>query len=186
MPYPQYQNADGLAYRGPDYYKQGGGNVNRLTGLKTFGAIKQYEIDVDLVKIPNGTVSYTTDLTNGGAVTGFNGGDCRIPAYGSVVRVTAVVVEAATGGTSITIGTYNQAGTAIAATGLMTATEGVIANFDTIGKRTYGAGSLVSTSAGTASVGAVDAFVGIAATGTFTAGKLRLIIEFIDPLPDAA
>lgn len=181
-----YQNADGLTVLQPSDFQKNPNSENRATSLRVAGAKKQLEIDVNFKKLSaNGGNNFTADLNNDGTLDGFHTGNVYLPAYSSVLSAVLVVSEAATGGTSYTVGTRTVAGAAIADTGLITATEGVIANIDTIGKRVYGAGALVSTSAGTASVGSADAFIYIATTGTFTAGKARLIIEYIDPLADA-
>lgn len=181
----QWTNADGLTVKNPNYFKNPYNAVNRPDILKTFGGIKQLEIDIDLSKIASGATGYTTDIDNDGTLDGFNLGDVYLPAYSSVLRVTMVTQVAAAGGTSFTIGTYGLNGSAISANSLVTATEAVTANFNAIGKRVYGNGALVAATAGTASVGAADAFIGLAVTGTFTAGKIRAIIEYIDPLADA-
>lgn len=180
-----WQNSDGLLVKFPAYYAANPRALNRPRALNIDGAIKQIEVDIDLTLIPTGTVSYSSDLDNDGTLDGFNTGDAYLPANSSVLRATLIAVTAATGGTSFTIGTYGLTGSAIAATGLVTATEGVIANINTIGKRVYGAGALVATTAGTAGVGTADAYIGVATTGTFTAGKVKLIVEYIQPLPDA-
>lgn len=181
----QWQNADGLTVKFAGYFRDPANATNKVHDLKVAGAIKQLEIDFDLSRIPTGTVSYTTDLNNDGTKDGFNLGDAYLPANASVLRATIVSQDAAAGGTSFTVGTYTIAGAAIAATGLVTATEGVLANVNAAGKRTFGAGALVAAAAGTAGVGTADAFIGIATTGTFTSGRGRLIVEYIDPLADA-
>jgi hypothetical protein len=182
----QWQNADGLTVKYAGYFRDPANATNKVHDLVVAGAIKQMEVDFDLTRIPTTTVSYTTDLNNDGTKDGFNIGDAYLPANTSVLRVTIVATTAAAGGTSFTVGTYGLTGTAIAATGLVTATEGVLANINAIGKRVYGNGSLVATTAGTGGVGTADAFIGISTTGTFTEGKGRIIIEYIDTLADAA
>ena len=186
MPAQRWTNADGLQVAFPDTFKANPRRYNQTTGIEIDGAFEQIEIDVDLVSIATGTVSYSSDLNNDGTADGFSLADGYIPANSSVTRVLLVMTEAAVGGTSFTVGTYLKNGTAIGATSLITATEGVLANVNAIGKRIYGAGSLVSAAAGTAGVGTSDAFIGIAPTGTFTAGKGRLIIEYMQSVPDSA
>jgi hypothetical protein len=180
-----WQNADGLQVPFGNYWSDPTNFVNKAKKVSEGAAVvKQLIVDVDFTRIPTGTVSYSADLNNDGTADGFHDGDTRLPANASVLRAVFVASEAAVGGTSFTIGTYNKAGTAIAATGLFTATEGVIANINAIGKRTYGAGALVSTAVGTAGVGTANAYVGVSTTGTFTAGKGRLVIDYIDPTPE--
>lgn len=182
-----WTNADGLQVDFGQDIARNINSENHTTYLVTYGAINQLEIDVNFLKLTQaGGNNFTSDLNNDATLDGFYGGDVYLPANSSVLRATFVTTEAATGGTSFTVGTRTAAGAAIADTSLITATEGVIANINTIGKRVYGAGSLVATTAGTAGVGTADAYIYIATTGTFTAGKGRLIIEYIDTLPDAA
>jgi hypothetical protein len=175
-----WTNADGLQVKFANYWPDKTNFANKAWAINDLGAIKQIQVDFDLSLIPTGTVSYSADLNNDGTADGFHDGDCRLPANASVLRATLVMSEAAAGGTSFTVGTYKKDGTAVAATGLVTATEGVLANVNAIGKRVFGAGSLVASAAGTAGVGTANAYVGISTTGTFTAGKGKLIIEYID------
>lgn len=185
MPAP-WQNADGLSVKFPNYYSDPKNFVNRFRGLnECYGAMKQGVFEYDLSKITAGTTTYTRDLNNDGTLDGFDIGDFYIPANSSILRVTLVTTVAAAGGTSITLGTYQLAGTAIAATGLITATEGVLANLDSVGSRTYGAGSLAASAVETAGVGTADAFVAMAVTGTFTAGKGKIYIDYIDATVDS-
>jgi hypothetical protein len=180
-----WTNPDGLQVKFPNYYRNPANFVNRPRELASRGGlIKEIVIDYDLARLGANGVSYTSDLNNDGTLDGFNTGDVSLPANASVLRVTLVASEAAVGGTSITLGTFGLTGTAISATSLITATEGVIANLNTIGGRTYGAGALVAASVDTAGVGTADAYIALTASGTFTAGKGRILIEYIDPLGD--
>lgn len=178
----KYQNADGLGVKFGNYVTDPKNYINKFREVDRPGHVRQAICSFDLTKIPTGTVAYPADLNNDGTLDGFTEGDFNFPAYSSVLRVIVIVDEVAAGGTSFTVGTYNKAGTAIVATGLVTATEGVLANIDTLGARTYGAGALVSSAVETASVGANAAFPAVAATGTFTAGKGRIIVEYIAPV----
>lgn len=181
-----YVNADGLQVYFGDTWRDGKNFTNRARAVKTEGAIKQIVFDYDLSKIAASTVSYTSDLNNDGTNDGFNTGDTYLPANSSVLRVTLFVKTLAAGGTSITLGTYGLTGTAIDADGLITATEGVLANLDTaIGARVYGAGAYVATAVDTAGIGTADGYIGLAAAGTFTAGTGRILIEYVDPLGDS-
>lgn len=181
-----WQNPDGLMVKFPSYYKTPANFVNKPRALPSKGGlVKEIVIDYDLTKLGADGVSYTTDLNNDGVVDGFNTGDCYLPANASVLRVTLVAGVAAAGGTSITLGTFGLTGTAIDADGLITATEGVVANMNTVGGRTYGAGAYVAATADTPGVGTADAYIALTAAGTFTAGTGRILIEYIDPLADA-
>lgn len=181
----QWYNADGLQVRFGQYFANPANKVNRPLGLNTLGRTRQVEVYFDLTQIPTGTVSYTTDTNNDGTLDAFNEGDLAIPANASITKAVIVMSAGATGGTSIVVGTYTQNGTAVSANSVVTATEGAIANIATTGYRIYGAGALVSTSAGTAGVGTDDVYIGIKTSGTFTAGTGTLVIEYIDPNPDA-
>ena len=181
MPKP-WTNADGLQVKFANYWNDKTNFVNRPRAIEMDGMVKQLVIDYDLV-VPAG-VQYTADLNNDGTIDGFDLSDTYLPAFASVLRTVVYVTEAAAGGTSITLGTFQRSGTAISANSLITATEGVLANLDTVGARTYGAGALNASAVETASVGANDAYVGLTVTGTFTAGKGKIIIEYIDPLGD--
>lgn len=180
----KWTNADGLQVPFGNYWNDKYNFVNKPRALSTAGAIKQLVIEYDLSRIAAGTTAYPSDLNNDGVADGFDLDSTYLPANSSVLRVTVVATEAAAGGTSFTVGTYQRSGTAIAATGLVTATEGVLANINAVGKRVYGNGALVASAAGTAGVGAVDAYIAISATGTFTAGKGIILIEYVDPLGD--
>lgn len=175
-----WYNADGLVVRfGADYEGFTDGiNVPRL--ISTDGPEKVMQIKYDLVALGANGKSYTTDRNNDGTLDGFNDGDAKLPAYASVTRVIVLPTVAAAGGTSIKLGTFQADGTAIDDDYLITATEGVLANLDTKGARTYGAGAGVSTSVETASVGSADAHVALTATGTFTAGEGLIYIYYID------
>lgn len=181
-----WQNADGLTVLQPSDFQKNANSENRAGTVSVMGTKKQLEVNVNFKKISAaGGNNFTADLNNDGTLDGFHTGNAYLPANASVLSAVLVMSEAAAGGTSFTVGTRQIDGTTISDTSLVTATEGILANVNAIGKRVYGAGALVATAAGTAGVGTADAFVYIATTGTFTAGKGRLIIEYIDPLPDA-
>lgn len=180
-----WTNPDGLQVKFPNYYNDPKNFVNRPRALPSKGGlIKEIVIDYDLARLGANGVSYTSDLNNDGTLDGFHTGDIYLPANASVLRVTLVASEVAVGGTSITLGTFALTGAAIDADGLITATEGVIANLNTVGGRTYGAGAFVAAAVDTPGVGTADSYIALTAAGTFTAGKGRILIEYIDPLGD--
>lgn len=183
-----WTNQDGLQVPFGNYWNDPTNFVNKARAVNTLGAVKQLEVDVDLTRLTVGSVNYSADLNNDGTADGFHDGDIRLPANASVIRVTMVMKTAAASGGSATlsVGTYKKDGTAIGATSLITATEGALANLNAAGKRIYGAGSLVSASAGTGGVGTANAYIGLlVGTAAFTAGTARLIIEYIDPNAEA-
>lgn len=112
---------------------------------------------VDLVDLPLTPVSFDSFIPKGSFIT---------DAY-------VVVEEAAAGGTSITLGLYEKDGTVIDADGLNGAV--LLADLDADNAVVL-SGDLVR---GTATVGAEDAYLGITAAGTFTAGKIKVCVYFI-------
>jgi hypothetical protein len=179
-----WQNADGLYVEFGSDKKRRGKYVNKATDLVTFGARKQVELDIDLAQLGANGTNYAADLNNDGTRDGFTGGDVYIPQNSSVIDVIYVASEAAAGGTSFKVGTAQANGTVIDDDSLLTPTDGALANINAAGKRTFGTGVHTATAAGTPGVGAVDAYVLVTAAGTFTAGKGRLIITYIDGQPD--
>jgi hypothetical protein len=101
-----------------------------------------------------------------------------IPAGSYITAASLVVTTAFTSGgaATLTIGAYNQAGTAIDADGIdaTIALAAVGAN-----KAVACDGALVG---GTATVGAADAYIKANyGTAAFTAGAAKLVIEYIEP-----
>jgi len=176
-----WTNADGLQVRFGQDWVDPALRKNRPGSLRVAGARKQIEVDLDLKLLPVG-VNFSADLNNDGTKDGFYNGDVSLPANSSITDVFIVSGETAVGGTSIAVGLFQANGTAISATALVTATAGVTANL-AVGKRINGDGTLTAATAGTNGVGANRAFIGITTVGTFTAGKARLVIEYIDPQP---
>lgn len=176
-----WTNADGLQVRFGQDWVDPALRKNRAGSLRVAGARKQIEVDVDLKYLPTG-VNFSADLNNDGTKDGFYNGDVSIPANSSITDVFLVMGEGAVGGTSIAVGLFQANGTAISATGLITATAGVTANM-ALGDRINGDGAFTAATAGTNGIGANRGFIGITTVGTFTAGKGRLVIEYIDPQP---
>lgn len=105
--------------------------------------------------------------------------DPVIPANSLIINADLVMTTAATSGGSatLTIGTYNSAGTAIDADGI-DATIALTA-MDAIGEVVQCDGAQVN---GTVTIGTAAAYVGlIYATAAFTAGAGKLIIQYITP-----
>lgn len=102
---------------------------------------------------------YTTDRNNDGTNEGFGGLDAYLPA-GAVIRAQHVVVlTTLAGGTNYAVGTYQEAGTVDNSIGIRT---------------TLGAdGTLVGTQL------AAKRFVGVVTTGTYTAGKVKIIVQYL-------
>lgn len=106
----------------------------------------------------------------------------EIPAHAVVTAARFQVIEAFAGGTSYTVGLEQEDGTVIDADGIFTAAELPLASIDAVGEAVVASsGALVG-----AEIGANDAVVAIVASGTFTAGKALLVIEYSPYLGDAA
>ena len=175
-----WTNADGLQVPMGNFWNDRNNFLNQPRTVQTYGPEKCIQIDYDLTLIANGEVTYTCDLNNDATLDGFSTGDVFLPAYSSVTRCIILPTVAAAGGTSIKLGTFALTGSAIDDDFIITATEGVKANIDTIGARVYGDGALLATTAETASVGAADAYLAFTGSGTFTAGKGKIYIFYID------
>lgn len=174
-----WTNADGLQVRFGSDWASASLRRNRPASLSTMGAEKEIEIDVVFSSLTAGAVNYTCDLNNDGTLDGFYEGDAHLPANAKVLSARFVSTETAVGGTAFIVGLFTKTGTAIDADGLITATEAVVANM-TLGKGIVGAGVLAVNTAGAPGIGAADGYIGITPTGTFTAGRGRLIIRYID------
>ena len=101
--------------------------------------------------------------------------DSFVPAGSYITGAYVIPTEDALGGTSITVGTYKKGGGAIVAAGILLAATGVLADLK-VGNALEGDGTQV---AGTITVGADDAYLGVTAGGTFTAGKVRIVVYFV-------
>jgi hypothetical protein len=166
----QWQNDDGLTVRyGSDQARE---TQSLMASPLTFGARKQMVVDINYDDLP----TFTTDLNNDGTNNGFSDQDAYIPAGSYITSATLVVETAFAGGTSYNIGLYNQAGTVIDADGIDAgvATAALAANLAVDCD-----GALVATQALVTS----DAYLVVAATGTFTAGKAKLVIEYLQVSP---
>lgn len=102
---------------------------------------------------------YSTDRNNDGTVDGFSGLDTPLPANAIILRQDAIQIEAPAGGTNFTVGTFQLNGTVDDADGIRT---------------TAGAnGVQVGTQL------AAARYVGVVTTGTYTAGKYKIIVEYM-------
>src|SRR6185503_8784235 len=135
LPTGTAQNADGLLVKFPGQYEAGNTPyVNRLRSMPTTGPMKWYKMDFDLELIATATVGYPYDLTNDGTTRdGFTTGEAYLPAGSCIVRAFVVTTEVAAGGTDFVVGTFQVAGTAIDADGILDATDGAAANMGTVG-----------------------------------------------------
>lgn len=103
--------------------------------------------------------TFSTDNDNDGDLDGFGGLDTPIPSGAKILSQTTIEVEAAAGGTSFVVGTFQADGTEIDADGIRIADGSN--------------GALIGTQV------AEDSFVGVTTTGTYTAGKYKVVIEYM-------
>lgn len=101
---------------------------------------------------------YSADLNNDGTLDGFTDLDATLPAGAHISGQRVIVLEALAGGTNYAVGTYQKNGTAVDADGIR-----VTAGTD---------GALVGTTL------AAAANVAVVTTGTYTAGKVKIIINY--------
>lgn len=100
-----------------------------------------------------------------------------IPVNAVITRASWQTLVPFAGGTSYNVGLYNYSGGAVSAAGIFSALA--LASIDTAGETNISAGALIGVAAGGTAPGS---HVGVVATGTFTAGQARLVIEYLDPV----
>lgn len=168
-----YTTPEGITVRLGKYWvdrdrDQSRGKINSISGSE------YAELELDLTTLPDGTPNYNLDRDNDGTNDGYSPNEVYIPANSSIISVTAFVREASAGGTSFDVGLFEFDGTPVDADGLM---DGVPLNeIDAVGKRVVGDG--VKTVPATSSVGTVPVTVGVTGVGTFTAGKVQIMVEY--------
>ena len=112
--------------------------------------------------------------------SGLDAAILRIPANARIVGATLRVLTPFVGGTSYIIGLEEPDGSVIDADGVFAIL--LTAVIDAVGETVVAGGALVANTAG---IGTADAQIVVAATGTFTAGKAVLDLEY-SPLVDRA
>lgn len=132
-----------------------------------FGAKRQLVLDFSYDELPDVSVDADNDGTN----DEYGDWEAFIPAGALITAAYLTVDEAFAGGTSYNFGLYQKDNTVIDADGLdaAVATAALGANAGIVMD-----GAMIGTG-----VGANDAYVKVAATGTFTAGHAKLVIEYI-------
>jgi len=174
-----WQNADGLLVKFEEYQRETPFAVNRLKAVNSYGPIRQLEMDINLKLVGASATYFPFDLTNDGTTRdGFTDEETYIPQGASIIRALFVTTEVAVGGTDFIVGTYTKVGGTTDADGIISATEGVIANMGTIGEIIIGNGDLVADTTGTVGITA-NSYVAVTTNGTFTAGKGKLLIEYM-------
>ena len=151
-----WTNPDGLEVRfGNDIGKRGS-KAGVTTGA---GKRRELVLTVDLPSLGAGGTGFTADIDNDGTLDGFNPSNTPLPAGAKIVLVTPIVLTTPAGGTSFSLGTYQENGTVDDAAGLWT-----------------------DAGAAGAQVGATltaARFVAAKATGTYTAGVVKFIVEYM-------
>ena len=151
-----WMNQDGLLVRyGTDQGKRGS------KGGVTTDTTKVNEFVLELSLAGPARTIYSTDRNNDGTVDGFSGLDTAIPAGAKVLSADVIPLVAPAGGTSYTVGTFALDGTAVDADGIL----------DSTGAE----GALVGTALSSA------AYVTAVTTGTYTAGKVKVVIRYLIP-----
>lgn len=164
----QWFNADSLQVK---YGRARKREKNQAKQVNTLGHIVEVKIPFDLSVHTTGT-TFTTDRNNDGTNDGFTTGDTAIPDQAHILSAEVFMFDTAgAGGTAIAVGTYQVDGTAIDVDGLVTATNGAVANL-TANARVAGSGALLNTGVTQRS------YLGIVATGTFTAGKGYVLVKY--------
>lgn len=141
------------------------------------GNSKEIEYNFTYDNLPAWSASNAADAVNP-----------SIAPYALIESAYLYVEEVFAGGTALEVGTFEAvAGTAVDADGLIPAAVGVLANLDAAGDIVYGTGAQIAngkevgatgiiSAAGT--TGAVAVVIGVVATGTFTAGRARLVVRY--------
>ena len=166
----QWQNDDGLTVRfGQDQARETKSLMAKTSNAGPYGYMI---VDINYDDLP----TFTTDLNNDGTNNGFSDQDAYIPTGSIITKATFIVETAFAGGTHYDVGLYDKAGSAIDLDGIeddlllaeLAANEAHHAN-----------GALVGATVLVTS----DAYLVVAATGTFTAGKAKLVIEYLQVAP---
>lgn len=147
-------NSDGLLVRfGRDQGVRGNkaGVTNSLN--------KRQELIIEATLKGAARTLFTTDRNNDGTLDGFSGLDAYLPAGARITKQDVIILETPAGGTNFAVGTYQLNGTADDAAGIRT---------------TAGAdGAQVNTQLSAAR------YVGVVTTGTYTAGRVKIIVEYL-------
>lgn len=150
-----WKNADGLEVG------FGRSNTKNLQAgsIEVKGQVRQLELEVYF------------DEAN----TGASAKNAVLPVGAVVLSATVYVKQAFVGGTALNVGTIKNDGSGAAATALVTATESAVANL-TAGAVIKGAGALIGATVATDPVQ-----ITCAPTGSHTAGRATVLIEYIQP-----
>lgn len=149
-----FLNADGLVTRtGRDQGSRG----SRAGVTSSLGKIQELCFEVALAGAARTT--FTMDRNRDGTNDGFSGLDTPIPTGARIISQRIITVETPAGGTSFQVGTFTEAGAVVVADGIRTAAGGD--------------GSQINTQA------TQNLFVAMTTTGTYTAGRVKVIVEYM-------
>ncbi len=165
-----WTNPDGLQVPfGQDQARE----TKSIPGKTTTPVTEYLVVDINFDDLP----TFTADLNNDGTLNGFSDSDAYIPAGAYITKASLIITTLFAGGTSYDIGTYQQDGSTIDVNGIdaavaLTVMDGandvVICNGDLV------AGILSLDN---------DSYIVVAATGTYTAGVAKLVIEYLQVNP---
>lgn len=121
---------------------------------------KEQELILDVTLTGAARTIYSTDLNNDGTVDGFaNGLDAFLPVGAVITDQRVVVLTTPAGGTNYVVGTFGRTGAAIDADGIRIADGSN--------------GALVGTQI------AAPSYVTVTTTGTYTAGRVKIIVRYV-------
>lgn len=163
-------NDDGLKVNfGQDQARE---TASLMAKTISLGPINYMVCDLNYDDLP----TYTADLDGDGTDDGWTDEDAYIPAGSYITRAWIIVETAFADGTSYNLGLYQLNGTVIDADGI----DAAVAVADMAANESVDCdGQLV----GTQDLLTADAYLLVAATGTYTAGKAKIVIEYIQVAP---
>lgn len=147
-------NKDGLPVR---YGRDAGSRGARAGNTQSNSKENELVLEVELTGAAR--TIYTDDLTNGGTPTGFTSANTPLPANAMVTEQKVLNLVTPAGGTNFAVGTYLKDGTVDDADGIRTTTgtDGAQVNVQLTAAR----------------------YVTVVTTGTYTAGRVKIIIRYI-------
>lgn len=149
-----WTNDDGLPVRfGPSY------GVHGSRTAVTTGAGKRRELVFTIDLTGAARTIFPDDTNNDGTADGFSSLNTPIPNKAVIVKQTVVPITAPAGGTSYSVGTWDADGTVVDADGIRTDAGGD--------------GAQIGTQA------TKDLFVSAKTTGTYTAGVVKVVVEYL-------
>lgn len=138
-------------------------------GVRTTNQKFGGQVPNSIIKTVQWTFDYN-DLPTGAS----NNLGYSIPAYSKILSARFEVLTAFAGGTSYAVGLEQAGGTDIDADGLLTDATLPTASINARGAIVLGTGALIG-----ASIGAAAGELMVTATGTYTAGQARVVVEYI-------